>query len=231
MEVIVGAAQPALSRVKPPARNTLRVAVVQTHWNPDPVEHKSALSEGIRLAAANGARMVFLPELTLSRYPADSFPVGIPNSAAEPLDGATFQLAAQAAVANKVFVQASLYEHAQLADGRGFNTAILVGPDGKLIGRTRKTHIPITAGYYEDLYFAPGPHQGEGDPYATYRLDLPDVGCVHMGMPTCWDQWFPEVARNYSLRGAEMLVYPTAIGSGTFAFIPLRPYTVTGTLR
>jgi len=97
-----------------------------------------------------------------------------------------------------------------LADGRGLNTAILVDSSGKIIARTPKLHIPVTAGYYEDKYFQPGPL--DPDPYPVYSLDLEGVK-ASFGLPTCWDEWFPEVARNYSLRGAQILAYPTAIGS------------------
>jgi N-carbamoylputrescine amidase len=101
-----------------------------------------------------------------------------------------------------VFVHASLYEDAG-DGGLGFNTAICVGPDGELVARTRKLHIPVTAGYYEDRYFRPG---DGGYPVVA-------VGDAQVGFPTCWDQWFPELARAYSLGGAEVIVYPTAIGS------------------
>jgi N-carbamoylputrescine amidase len=153
--------------------------------------------------------VVFLPEITLLRYPAD-VPAGPdPGATAEDLaDGPTFALAAEAARANGIFVHASLYEKAPAADGLGFNTAILVSPAGELVGRTRKLHIPISAGYYEDTYFRAGP--ADGDPYPVYEPDGLDA---RIGMPTCWDEWFPEVARNYSLGGAEIVVYPTAIGS------------------
>src|SRR6202035_537846 len=90
------------------------------------------------------------------------------------------------------------------------NTAILVAPDGALVSRTRKLHIPVTAGYYEDRYFRPGP--SDGDPFPVTALAFAG-GEARLGLPTCWDQWFPELARAYSLRGAEVLVYPTAIGS------------------
>ena len=75
------------------------------------------------------------------------------------------------------------------------------------MARTRKTHIPVTAGYYEDLYFRPGPAD---DAYPVVALEDP---AVRLGMPTCWDEWFPEVARAYALGGAQVLAYPTAIGS------------------
>ena len=113
-----------------------------------------------------------------------------------------------AADENGVIVHASLFERAPEPDGRGFNTAILVGPDGTLLARTRKLHIPVTAGYYEDRYFRPGPAE---EPYPVTAVPLPSQARV--GLPTCWDEWFPEVARAYSLAGAEVLAYPTAIGS------------------
>ena len=103
-----------------------------------------------------------------------------------------------------MFVHASLYEDAG-DGGLGFNTAICVGPDGELVARTRKLHIPVTAGYYEDKYFRPGDDE-EGYPVVA-------LGDARFGFPTCWDQWFPELARAYSLGGAEVIVYPTAIGS------------------
>nr|WP_254858150.1 nitrilase-related carbon-nitrogen hydrolase [Protofrankia sp. BMG5.30] len=91
-------------------------------------------------------------------------------------------------------------------DGLGYNTAVAVAPDGALLARTRKLHIPVTAGYYEDRYFRGGP----AGPAAYPVLGL---GTARFGFPTCWDQWFPELARAYSLAGADVLVYPTAIGS------------------
>ena len=105
-------------------------------------------------------------------------------------------------------MHASLYESAPADDGLGYNTAILVSPAGELVARTRKLHIPISAGYYEDTYFRAGP--ADDNPYPVYEPDGLDA---RIGMPTCWDEWFPEVARNYSLGGAEIVVYPTAIGS------------------
>ena len=108
-------------------------------------------------------------------------------------------------------VHASLYERADAADGLGYNTAIVVAPDGRLLSRTRKLHIPVTAGYYEDRYFRPGPV--DGDPFPLQGCRSPMRPRPGSGCPTCWDQWFPELARAYSLAGAEVLIYPTAIGS------------------
>jgi N-carbamoylputrescine amidase len=75
-----------------------------------------------------------------------------------------------------------------------------------LVARTRKLHIPVTAGYHEDRYFRPGPADGG-------QFPLVALGEARLGLPTCWDQWFPELARAYSLEGADVLIYPTAIGS------------------
>jgi N-carbamoylputrescine amidase len=150
--------------------------------------------------------------LTLSRYPADRLPTGDASLTAEPLDdGPTRAFATRLAAETGAHVHASLYEKADGAtgaDGLGYNTAILVAPDGALVGRTRKTHIPVTTGYYEDKYFRPGPAT---DAYPLVEPALPSA--PRLGLPTCWDEWFPEVARAYSLGGAELLAYPTAIGS------------------
>src|ERR1700754_4798830 len=198
-----------LSRTTPSQRPPLRVGLVQHRWRPDANELTTVLRGAIDRAAGEGARVVFLPEITLLRYPADIPAAPNPGDDAEDLAGGpTFELAAEAATANGIFVHASLYESAPAADGLGYNTAILVSPAGELVARTRKLHIPISAGYYEDTYFRPGP--SDANPYPVYA---PDGLGARVGMPTCWDEWFPEVARNYSLGGAEIVVYPTAIGS------------------
>jgi N-carbamoylputrescine amidase len=185
-----------------------RIAAVQERWHPDPEEHADALAAGIRRAASEGAELICLQELTLTRYFAVD-PRGPLAAGAEPEElpgGPTHRFAADLANETGVHVHASLYERAEGDDGLGYNTAIIVAPDGKLVAATRKLHIPVSAGYHEDRYFRPGP--GGGDPFAVVPL-----GSAHLGLPTCWDQWFPEVARAYSLEGADVLVYPTAIGS------------------
>ncbi len=192
------------ARVRAPTRQPFRLAAVQHRWHDDPAVHHVALAEAIRVAAGEGAQLVCLQELTLSRYFAVT-PDGPSAHGATPErlpGGPTHEFAAQMASETGVFVHASLYEAA--ADGGlGYNTAICVAPDGSLVARTRKTHIPVTAGYYEDKYF-----RGGDDGYPVVA-----VGQARLGFPTCWDQWFPELARAYSLRDADVIVYPTAIGS------------------
>jgi N-carbamoylputrescine amidase len=202
----------SLARTRPSTRPPFRIAAVQHRWHPDPAEHEAALAEGIRIAAEEGAKLVCLQELTLSRYFAVD-PAGPQAAGAEPEElpgGRTFAFAARQAQEHGIHVHASLYERAEADDGLGFNTAIVVSPEGELAARTRKLHIPITAGYHEDRYFRPGP--GDSEAFPLVNLDAVP-GEVALGLPTCWDQWFPEVARAYSLEGAEVLVYPTAIGS------------------
>ncbi|RIR50003.1 hydrolase, partial [Mycobacteroides abscessus] len=141
------------ARVGTPLRTPVRVGLVQHRWLADPDQLRDQLLEGVRLAVAQGARAVFLPELTLSRYPADVRAGTNPGDRAEDLlTGPTFRFAAHAATENGVLVHSSLYERADAADGLGYNTAILVSPSGELVGRTRKLHIPVTAGYYENTY-------------------------------------------------------------------------------
>ncbi len=206
MELIRSAVYDSPARVDEPTRPPLRVGLVQHRWRSDAAHLREALLGGIALAADAGAEVVFLPELTLSKYPAFEEPAGKPVDLAEDLlTGPTVALAAEAARRHGILVHASLYEKVDLGDGLGFNTAVLVDGSGNVVGRTRKTHIPVTEGYVEDKYFRPGPAD---DAYPVHTL----LG-AKVGLPTCWDEWFPEVARMYALGGADILAYPTAIGS------------------
>ncbi|MFC7487048.1 nitrilase-related carbon-nitrogen hydrolase [Knoellia sp. CPCC 206453] len=211
---------PSLARSTPSSRPPVRVGLVQHRWREDVADLVAVLRDAIGQAAGEGAQAVFLPELTLSKYPADTRATGAPGDHAERLlEGPTFTFAAAAAAAHGVVVHASLYERADGPDGLGFNTAFLVSPEGELLGRTRKLHIPVSAGYYEDTYFRGGPAD---DAYPVHEVKALDGARV--GLPTCWDEWFPEVARSYSLDGAEILVYPTAIGSEpTFPHFDTQP--------
>jgi N-carbamoylputrescine amidase len=204
---VTGSVPDSPARREPSQRPPLRIGAVQHRWHPDPVEHREALREGVLLAAAQGATVICLQELTLSPYFAVT-PGGPTAGRAtpEPLPGGpTYEFAAGLAAETAAYVHASLYEapSADDGDGLGFNTAICVAPDGALVARTRKLHIPQGSGYHEDHYFRPG---------TTGHPVVPLAGAT-FGFPTCWDQWFPELARVYSLAGAEVLVYPTAIGS------------------
>lgn len=191
------------ARQEPPSgRGFLRVGAVQCAWDPDPETHQATIAEGIRQAAGHGATVVCLQELTLSPY----FAV-IPDDreaaaryAEDVAEGPTSAFARRMAAETGATIHASLYERDP--GGLGFNTAIAVDPAGELRARTRKVHIPQFPLYHENRYFAPG----DGG------FPVIEIEGASFGFPTCWDQWYPELARIYSLEGAEILVYPTAIG-------------------
>jgi N-carbamoylputrescine amidase len=207
----VGSVPDSPARTRPAEREPLRVGAVQLAWTPDADQLRADLADGVAVAAERGAALVALQELTLSPYFAVS-DRGPGRGWAQPEslpDGDTLALASALARRHGIHVHASLFEAVPdidggpPPDGRGYNTAIVVGPDGQLVAATRKVHIPVTAGYYEDRYFLAG----------TGGFPPVPVAGASFGFPTCWDQWFPETSRAYSLAGAEVLVYPTAIGS------------------
>jgi N-carbamoylputrescine amidase len=221
----IGPPPESYARVDAPTREPFRIGAVQLAWNPDPDAHRAALAEGIRLAAQHGARLVCLQELTLSPYFAitDDGLEQARERAEEIPDGPTTRFAQELARDTGAHVHASLYErNDEDRDGLGFNTAICVAPSGEVVARTRKIHIPVTTGYYEDKYFRPG----------DTGFPVVGVGEARLGFPTCWDQWFPELARAYSLAGADVIVYPTAIGSEpdhpTFDTEPLWEKVIVG---
>src|SRR6478672_11537434 len=147
----VGTPPESYARVEPSTRPLLRVGVVQERWRPDPDEHLAALATGIRIAAAEGARLVCLQELTLSPYFAvDPDGVAAARERMEDVpDGPTTRFLARMAGETGAHVHGSLYERAGDGGGLGFNTAVVVSPAGEVVARTRKLHIPLTAGYYE----------------------------------------------------------------------------------
>jgi N-carbamoylputrescine amidase len=215
MELIVAdVPPPSPARRRPASRPPWRVAAVQHRWHSDTDLHCAALAEGIGLAASAGAQLICLMELTLSPYFASvEGGAGAVDATPEDFDGGpTRRFVTDQARAHGVSIAASMWEADPAVAPLGWNTAIVVDADGTVLARTRKLHIPVTAGYREDRFFPPGDPATEGpadgEPYPVVAL-----GPTRAGFPTCWDQWFPELARAYSIRGAEVLVYPTAIGS------------------
>lgn len=209
-----------IMRMKPaPEPKVVTIGLVQETWHRDPATHAAALRLGVLHAAEQGAQLVCLQELTLHRYFGDVKDKAL-FKLAEPLEkGPTAKLCKQLAKEAGVFVVGSLYERATAQ--RLFNTAIIASPDGKFLGFTRKQHIPRGTGYNEDFYFEPGD--------SDYPVH--DLGFIKLAIPTCYDQWFPELARIYALKGAELIVYPTAIGSEPdhpeFDSQPLWQHTMT----
>jgi len=192
------------ARSRPSTRQPLRIAAVQDRWHADPEEHRETLAASVRLAAREGARLICLQELTLSPYFATD-PDGDRSASEDIPGGPTSRWALALAAETGAHVHASLYEKPD-GGGLGFDTAIVASPGGEIVARTRKLHIPGGAGYHEDRYFEPGRPGRDA-------FEVVDLEGSRFGFPTCYDQWFPELARIYSLRGAEVIVYPSAIGS------------------
>ncbi|MGY6587208.1 MAG: carbon-nitrogen hydrolase [Wenzhouxiangella sp.] len=176
-----------------------RVAVVQHAMGEDlDLNHDTTLA-GIERAARQGAELILLPELHASEYfckyqDPDLFDL------AEPLDGPTRQMLSDAARQFEVVIVGSLFEHR--APGLAHNTAVVMERDGSLAGVYRKMHIPDDPGYNEKFYFTPG----------DLGFEPIDTSAGRLGVLVCWDQWYPEAARLMALAGAEILLYPTAIG-------------------
>ncbi len=177
-----------------------RVAIIQTDWAGSRAAMIAKMRDLVTEAAENSAEIVCLQEFTLSPYFA-SQKDDTNFDHAEPLRGGeSDRVFSQLAKDNGVFLVGSLFERGD--DGRFWDTATIYDPSGELLGFTRKVHIPQGTGYYEDYYF------GGSDQYPIH-----DVAGVKMAVPTCYDQWFPEMARICALNGAEFIFYPTAIGS------------------
>ncbi len=178
---------------------TLTVGLVQHPCGPDPASNLNSSLDGVAEAAAAGAELILLQELHRGRYPCfEEHPAHFDE--AEPIPGPTSKRLAQAAADYGVVIVGSVFE--RRAAGLYHNTAIVLERDGSIAGTYRKMHIPDDPGYYEKFYFTPG--DGGFDPIDT------SVG--RLGVLVCWDQWFPEAARLMALAGAELLLYPTAIG-------------------
>ncbi len=154
----------------------------------------------IKEAAAKGAQIVCLQELFNSQYFCQS--VAVQNyDLAEPVDSPTLQTLGELARSLEIVLIVPFYEKA--ARGVYFNSAVVFDADGTNLGTTRKNHIPEGPQYHEKYYFVPG---NTGYPVYTTRYGK-------IGIGICWDEWFPEVARILALQGAEILFYPSAIGS------------------
>jgi N-carbamoylputrescine amidase len=183
----------------------IRLAGIQMAMGRDRAENLRRAISLVEQATSQGAQLVALPELFSAPY----FPrlPHVPDYLewAEPVPGPTTEALCELAGRLKVTLIGSVYERAMA--GLTYNTAVVCGSDGSLAGKSRKAHIPDSAGYAEKFYFAPG----DSD-YPVFDLPV-GGGRLTVGLATCWDQWFPEVARILALKGAELIVYPTAIGS------------------
>jgi len=177
----------------------LRCAMVQQACGFERADNLARAGHGIAEAAAQGAALVVLQELHAGRYFCVREEVAAFEQA-EPIPGPTTDWLAEQAQAHSVVIVGSVFE--RRAAGVYHNTAVVLEPDGRLAGRYRKTHIPDDPGYAEKFYFTPG-----DNPVTPI-----DTSVGRLGLLVCWDQWFPEAARLMALAGAEVLIYPTAIG-------------------
>ena len=187
------------ARVLPAERTPLRIALIQEPWHGSVEKQKAEITAAVQAASEFAPDLIVLTELSLNPY-ACTRPDAQADFVPEHLDGMSVSFAAELAQSSGAHVLISLYED---AGEKQYNSAVTVAPDGGIVLKTRKTHIPVTAGYYEDKYFS----QGDSTPTVVKIKD------ASVGTPTCWDQWFPELAREYGLINSDLLCYPTAIGS------------------
>ncbi len=178
---------------------TLTIGLVQQACSDDREQNLGRSEAGIREAAAQGARLVLLQELHAGPYFCQTEDPALFDRA-EPIPGPTSERLAALARELGVVIVGSLFE--RRAPGLYHNTAIVLERDGSLAGLYRKMHIPDDPGYYEKFYFTPGD--------LGFHPITTSVG--RLGVLVCWDQWYPEAARLMALAGAELLLYPTAIG-------------------
>jgi N-carbamoylputrescine amidase len=179
--------------------NTLRVALLQEKNRGTPAENLDAIEAGLREASTKGAKLVLLQELHNGPYFCQHESTH-EFDRAEPIPGPSTQRIGALAEELKLVVVASLFE--RRAAGIYHNTAVVFDAKNDIGGKYRKMHIPDDPAYYEKFYFTPG----------DLGFEPVQTSIGKLGVLVCWDQWYPEAARLMALAGAELLLYPTAIG-------------------
>src|SRR5690554_6724652 len=177
----------------------MRVGIVQQANTENDAENKARLQKQIAFCAQQGAELVVLQELHNSLYFCQTEDVSFFNKA-EKIPGLSTEFYGEIAAQHSIVLVTSLFE--ERAAGLYHNTSVVFDTDGSIAGMYRKMHIPDDPGFYEKFYFTPGDLGFE--PIQT------SIGKI--GVLICWDQWYPEAARLMALKGADILVYPTAIG-------------------
>ena len=177
----------------------MKVGLVQQKNTADIPANIQKLQDNIRKAAAMGAELVVLQELHNGLYFCQTENTEIFNQA-EPIPGPSTETFGKLAKELGIVLVLSLFE--RRAPGLYHNTAVVLEKDGSIAGKYRKMHIPDDPAYYEKYYFTPG----------DLGFEPIDTSVGRLGVLVCWDQWYPEAARLMAMRGAEMLIYPTAIG-------------------
>jgi N-carbamoylputrescine amidase len=177
----------------------IKIGILQQHNVADREDNMRRLGEGVADLARRGAQLIVLQELHNSLYFCQVENVGN-FDLAEPIPGPSTEFFGQLARNLGVVIVTSLFE--RRAPGLYHNTAVVIERDGSITGKYRKMHIPDDPAYYEKFYFTPG----------DLGFQPIDTSVGRIGVLVCWDQWYPEAARLMALAGAELLVYPTAIG-------------------
>lgn len=177
----------------------MKTGIIQQHNTSDKEFNMQRLAESIKTLASEGAKLIILQELHNSLYFCQVENVNN-FDLAEPIPGPSTEFFGNLAKEYGVVIVTSLFE--KRAAGLYHNTAVVIESDGTIAGIYRKMHIPDDPAYYEKFYFTPGD--------LGFRPIDTSVG--RLGVLVCWDQWYPEAARLMALQGAEMLIYPTAIG-------------------
>ena len=177
----------------------MKIGFLQQHNVEDRKTNIVRLAEGVADLAKRGAQLIVLQELHNSLYFCQTEDVRL-FDLAETIPGPSTQLFGELAKEHHVVIVTSLFE--KRAAGLYHNTAVVIEADGKIAGKYRKMHIPDDPAYYEKFYFTPGD--------LGFHPINTSVG--KLGVMVCWDQWYPEAARLMALQGAELLIYPTAIG-------------------
>jgi len=190
----------------------LRAGIVQHACGEDRTENLARSEAGIRQATRDGAQLVLLQELHTSVYFCQHESTHL-FDLAETIPGRSTEFFGALAKELKLVIVCSLIE--KRAPGLYHNTAVVLERDGSIAGKYRKMHIPDDPGYYEKFYFTPGDAASAvtGAPPAGFVPIVTSVG--KLGVLVCWDQWYPEAARLMALAGAELLLYPTAIGANS----------------
>ncbi len=177
----------------------LKIGIVQQHNTADILDNRQRLADKVRRLAQQGAELIVLQELHNSLYFCQVEDVHC-FDLAEPIPGPSTDFFGSLAKELGIVLVTSLFE--RRATGLYHNTAVVIEKDGSIAGKYRKMHIPDDPAYYEKFYFTPG----------DLGFHPIDTSVGRLGVLVCWDQWYPEAARLMALQGADLLIYPTAIG-------------------
>ena len=177
----------------------IKVGLIQQANTPDLRTNLMNLAQNIAACAAHGAQLVVLQELHNTLYFCQTEDTRL-FDLAEPIPGPSTGFFSELAASHEIVLVTSLFE--KRAPGLYHNTAVVFDKDGSIAGKYRKMHIPDDPAYYEKFYFTPG----------DLGFQPIQTSLGKLGVLVCWDQWYPEAARLMALRGAEILIYPTAIG-------------------